>query len=584
MSRWLRLLWGRGHHSPEPDSFPTEMSPEYLRGGDAVAGVRQADSTPAVMTQRGAGESGSPLKRHELKCWPPYFEHVLTWRKPFEVRSIADRCFHEGDSLLLREYDGSLKAREPDTLGYTGRACERRISYVLGDGDWGIREGVVVLGLTQQQPESDSGGEGWQRFVSRDGEQEVEAFHYRGEFPLALLDDRQQTRLAADGSRDVVLEWNGDGIRVPLGAYLIRHDGDYFAQYHDDFHEQFEAAPPQPNQGEQATQLAPEVKDASKQSESCPEGEQVERRWVIPICPGCTFPEVARGESWCFDCEEKVEWIKVMPVSEHQEEVERLKQIAKRLQSEAIRLRDAEARASKAKEERESVEESYARMKRARSVALSERDAAGGRATRAEGEVRALNEGVRRAVDLREEARLEAGDLRVKVDLAEHARTRAESLIDEAVKEFDGRTRVKGEEFAEGGLPNDLAASLAAQGAYKGAADFLRSRLSSEAGEGEKPTCGGAGHLAKNFGIDSPGRPEIVDGGEGELAYLRNSPKALLERYVPTSSVRELVEAATPYVKNAAPHEQLFSREDFRNFQRLTAALTRANELLGGDE
>ncbi len=27
---------------------------------------------------------------HELKCWPPYFEHVLLGQKTFEVRSIAD--------------------------------------------------------------------------------------------------------------------------------------------------------------------------------------------------------------------------------------------------------------------------------------------------------------------------------------------------------------------------------------------------------------------------------------------------------------------------------------------------------------
>jgi hypothetical protein len=84
---------------------------------------------------------------HELKCWPPYFEHVLLGRKPFECRSTEDRIFAVGDTLLLREYDSSLEYREPETGGYTGRACERTITYVLGNGDYGIQRGFVVMGL-----------------------------------------------------------------------------------------------------------------------------------------------------------------------------------------------------------------------------------------------------------------------------------------------------------------------------------------------------------------------------------------------------------------------------------------------------
>jgi|GEM_PF-728157 len=96
---------------------------------------------------------------HELKCWPPYFEEVLTGRKPFEVRKIEDRWFKVGQTILLREYDGSLKQREPETDGYTGRTCLRRITYILGDGDWGIEKGTVVLGLASTQPVSESPGD-----------------------------------------------------------------------------------------------------------------------------------------------------------------------------------------------------------------------------------------------------------------------------------------------------------------------------------------------------------------------------------------------------------------------------------------
>lgn len=89
------------------------------------------------------------IVKHELKCWPPHFEHVLDGRKTFEARSIADRHFSVGDTLLLREYDGSLEHREPETGGYTGRTCERQISYMLGNGDFGVKEGFVVLALSQ---------------------------------------------------------------------------------------------------------------------------------------------------------------------------------------------------------------------------------------------------------------------------------------------------------------------------------------------------------------------------------------------------------------------------------------------------
>ena len=44
----------------------------------------------------------------------------------------------------------------------------------------------------------------------------------------------------------------------------------------------------------------------------------------------------------------------------------------------------------------------------------------------------------------------------------------------------------------------------------------------------------------------------------------------------------ELVEAARPYLELAAPHEQLFSGEDLRNFQRLEAAFTEADKFLRG--
>jgi hypothetical protein len=55
-------------------------------------------------------------------------------------------------------------------------------------------------------------------------------------------------------------------------------------------------------------------------------------------------------------------------------------------------------------------------------------------------------------------------------------------------------------------------------------------------------------------------------------------PIALLRDALP--QIVAVVEAAEPYIKNAAPHEQLFSGEDLRNFQRLDAALSALDEAL----
>ena len=84
--------------------------------------------------------------------------------------------------------------------------------------------------------------------------------------------------------------------------------------------------------------------------------------------------------------------------------------------------------------------------------------------------------------------------------------------------------------------------------------------------------------------------PDIID-GEGELAYLQSSPKVLLERYIPTSSVRELMEALrrsaeTLHGLSDDPEHlrDVFTDCSNHNCVEARAALTRANELLGGDD
>lgn len=80
---------------------------------------------------------------HELKCWAPYFEEVQSGRKSFEVRR-NDRAFKVGDLLKLRETD-------PETSAYTGRECERCVSYKFGfptvNEAFGLHPEFVVLAL-----------------------------------------------------------------------------------------------------------------------------------------------------------------------------------------------------------------------------------------------------------------------------------------------------------------------------------------------------------------------------------------------------------------------------------------------------
>lgn len=79
-------------------------------------------------------------KLHELKTWGKYFVEVKNGDKKFELRK-NDRDFKIGDYLLLREYN-------PNTEEYTGRELIKRIDYILEGGDFGLKEGYVILSIS----------------------------------------------------------------------------------------------------------------------------------------------------------------------------------------------------------------------------------------------------------------------------------------------------------------------------------------------------------------------------------------------------------------------------------------------------
>jgi uncharacterized protein DUF3850 len=89
------------------------------------------------------------MKRHELKVWPPHFEHLLDQRKRFEVRR-NDRRFAVGDEIKFKEWVPQQHGHGESY--YTGRELWMRIRYILNprpdrDPDCGLVPGYVVLDL-----------------------------------------------------------------------------------------------------------------------------------------------------------------------------------------------------------------------------------------------------------------------------------------------------------------------------------------------------------------------------------------------------------------------------------------------------
>lgn len=65
----------------------------------------------------------------QKKVRPEYFEKILSGSKTFELR-LDDFEIHEGDTLLLREWD-------PRTKEYTGRELSKKVGFI---GKWKIPE------------------------------------------------------------------------------------------------------------------------------------------------------------------------------------------------------------------------------------------------------------------------------------------------------------------------------------------------------------------------------------------------------------------------------------------------------------
>lgn len=94
------------------------------------------------------------MTEHVLKTLPQYWDAVQRGDKTFEVRR-DDRGFQRGDVLVLcRTKDPALTGwksdegkLDTDPDGNARHVIQKRITYVLTGGQFGVEPGYVVLAL-----------------------------------------------------------------------------------------------------------------------------------------------------------------------------------------------------------------------------------------------------------------------------------------------------------------------------------------------------------------------------------------------------------------------------------------------------
>jgi hypothetical protein len=91
---------------------------------------------------------------HKLKTWARYFDAVADGRKTFEIRR-NDRAFQTGDILELEKIDNDPPYGYMYNLGERFKiiTIQKRITYILQGGQFGIEPGYCVLSLGDLLPQ-----------------------------------------------------------------------------------------------------------------------------------------------------------------------------------------------------------------------------------------------------------------------------------------------------------------------------------------------------------------------------------------------------------------------------------------------
>lgn len=87
---------------------------------------------------------------HFLKTWPAPFLAVWHGAKRYEVRK-DDREFDIGDLLVLACWDPEQPRYHASPIGFDGRIITARVSYKTRGGEFGLPEGLCVLGIEVEQ-------------------------------------------------------------------------------------------------------------------------------------------------------------------------------------------------------------------------------------------------------------------------------------------------------------------------------------------------------------------------------------------------------------------------------------------------
>lgn len=98
---------------------------------------------------------------HTLKCWPQFFERLLSGEKTFELRQTADRTFQVGDVLRQCEWRESAQA-------FTGRELSQDVLFVMPGGAFGISKGWCCMAVSPPREivgDPDTTPRAWEAFA-----------------------------------------------------------------------------------------------------------------------------------------------------------------------------------------------------------------------------------------------------------------------------------------------------------------------------------------------------------------------------------------------------------------------------------
>lgn len=147
LGRFLRNRLKLRLWEPLPSKVTEEMHQaacKVMLRANGPDGTQQRMLDAMRATAPPADATSSTGRVHRLKLHKDWFSYVLSGAKSFEIRKDDRGGFEAGDTLVLEEYTG---------LAYTGRACTRKVTFVLNGPLLGLEGGYSILAIQPQTPQ-----------------------------------------------------------------------------------------------------------------------------------------------------------------------------------------------------------------------------------------------------------------------------------------------------------------------------------------------------------------------------------------------------------------------------------------------